>query len=95
MLKLTRTLRRVLDQRSFVMTTHRTLDLALSRTRRRPQGKRVLVAYEDGEVMDDLDAFDAEVVALDTLLVRLMQERISLGADCEGDARCDLAAFTF
>ena len=90
MFKLTRTLRRVLDRRSFVMTTHRTLDRATSRPRR-GEGKRVLVAYEDGEVLDDLEAFDAEIVAIDKLLVRLMQERI----DIEGDARCDLAAFTF
>lgn len=82
---LTRTLRRVLTTRSFAMTTHR---LPTSRPRRPP---RVIVAYEDGEVMDDLAAFDREIAALDTLLVRLMQERIDSG----GDERCDLAAFTF
>ena len=93
MLKLTRTLRRVLETtRSFAMPTHRTHeDSKSSRPRRRSSGGRVVVAYEDGEVMDDLEAFDAEIAALDTLLVRLMQERI----DTEGDDRCDLAAFTF
>jgi hypothetical protein len=89
-MRLTRTLRRALETRSFAMTTHRfrAEESKTSRPRRPP---RVIVAYEDGEVMDDLAAFDREIAAVDTLLVRLLQERI----DSEGDERCDLAAFTF
>ena len=91
MLKLTRTLQRVLTTRSFAMATHRIGDSNVSRPRRGRDAGRVLVAYEDGEVLDDLEAFDAEIAALDTLIVRLMKERI----DTAGDDRCDLAAFTF
>jgi hypothetical protein len=90
---LTRALRRALEKRSFAMTTHRSRSEGpkTSRPHRRSEGKRMIVAYEDGEVMDDLQAFDREIAALDTLLVRLMQERL----DTEGEDRCDLAAFTF
>lgn len=87
-LLLTRTLRRVLTRSLAMPTSHRTLE----GHERTPNRRRTrVVAYEDGEVLDDLVAFDDELAALDALVVRLMQERI----DMQGDERCDLAAFTF